>query len=67
MPSWIIIACVWLLLGLLCDRLCEKQAKKEGRRYEASTAVACYIAGPALVPFALVWAFFKALAHMVRH
>ncbi len=67
MAGWLVYACVWLLLGLLADKLCEGHAKKEGRQYEKSTAVACYIAGPLVIPVALAWAIGKGIVNMLRH
>lgn len=58
---------IWLLLGLLADKFCERQAKKEGHQYDPKVMAACYIAGPVILPLAFVWAFGKALIHMLRH
>ena len=57
----------WLLLGLLADKFCERQAKKEDCPYDPKVMAACYIAGPVILPLAFLWAFGKALLHMLRH
>jgi hypothetical protein len=62
-PIW---GCVYLLLGLLCDRLCEKQAKKKGEKYSGAVQLCAYVFGPVIVPVALVFAFGKAAINMVR-
>ena len=58
---------VWLLLGLLCDRICEGQAKKKGERYSAPVQLCAYVFGPVIVPVALTFALVKATVHMFRH
>lgn len=62
-PLW---GAVWLALGLLCDRLCEGQAKKKGERYAGHVQLCAYAFGPAIVPVALAFALVKATLHMVR-
>lgn len=58
---------VWLGLGLLCDRLCEGEAKKKGEIYKGHVQLAAYTFGPALIPFALVAAVVRVTIHMLRH
>lgn len=62
----LIYLAVWLLLGLLADKFCEYQARKEGRKYDPKVMAACYIAGPIILPLAFVWGFGKALITMLR-
>lgn len=65
-PHILLYVGLWLLLGLLADKFCERLAKKERRRYEGTTQVACYIAGPVILPIAFAWAILKALLHLIR-
>lgn len=55
---------LWLLLGVIADKLCEFHAKKEKRPYKRSTAVACYVAGPVILPLALCYAMLRGLSHL---
>lgn len=59
-------AAIWLLLGLLCDKLCEGQARKKGERYAGHVQLCAYVFGPAIVPVALAFALVKATTHMFR-
>ncbi|UUV44806.1 hypothetical protein RCRUDOLPH_39 [Rhodobacter phage RcRudolph] len=58
---------IYLAVGILMDRICEKQAKKKGEHYSAATQLCAYVFGPVMVPFALAFALVKAFAHMVKH
>lgn len=58
---------VYLVLGILMDRICEKEAKKKGERYSAPVQLCAYVFGPIMAPVALVFAIVKAFIHMVRH
>ena len=57
---------LWLLFGIFADKICEKQTKKEGKYYEGKVQVACYLAGPVIIPFALLLAFRKGVLNMFR-
>lgn len=57
---------IWLLLGLLCDRLCELQARKNGEKYAGHVQLCAYIFGPAIVPVALAFALVKATIHLFK-
>ena len=57
---------VWLGLGLLCDRLCEGEAKKKGEIYKGQVQLIAYALGPAIVPFALAFAAVRASIHLIR-
>lgn len=57
---------LWLLLGVIADKLCEWQAKKEGKPYDRVTAVACYLFGAVVIPIALASAIIKVVFHMFR-
>lgn len=57
--SWALYAAAWLALGVLADLFCEWHAKKERRRYERSTQMGCYVAGPIIIPLALLAALYK--------
>ena len=57
---------LWLLFGIFADKICEKQIKKEGKYYEGKVQVACYLAGPVIISFALLLAFRKGVLNMFR-
>lgn len=59
--TWPVYAAIWLALGIASDVFCERLAKKERRPYERSTQVGCYVAGPIIIPFALLAAVAKVL------
>lgn len=63
---WMIAAAIWLLLGLLADKICEKEARKKNEPYAKTIVAACYIAGPLIIPLALCWAFMKGLRNLLR-
>ena len=46
----------WLALGLIGDLLCEAHSRKLGEPYRKGTQIACYVAGPIILPWALIWA-----------
>lgn len=58
---------IYLALGLLMDRICEKEAKKKGERYAAPVQLCAYVFGPVMVPFALAFALVKATVNMLKH
>ena len=57
---------LWILLGIFADKICERQAKKESIYYEGTVQIACYIAGPVIIPLALLLAFRKGVLNMFR-
>lgn len=58
---------IYLVLGLLMDRICETQAKKKGERYSVPVQLCAYVFGPIMLPFALAFALVKAFTHMLKH
>lgn len=61
---WMIAIAVWLLLGLLADKICEREARQRKERYTKTVFVVCYIVGPIILPIALCWAIIKGLVHL---
>lgn len=57
---------LWILLGIFADKICERQAKKEGKYYEGTVQIACYIAGPVIISLAFLLALWKVVLHMFR-
>lgn len=57
---------IYLLLGLMCDKLCENQAKKKGERYSGAVQLCAFIFGPVFIPAAMLLAFGKAFLSMFK-
>ena len=56
---------IWILLGIFADKICETQAKKDGKYYEGKVQVACYLAGPVIIPLAFLRTFWKWGLHII--
>lgn len=62
--EWCIAGAIWLLLGLLADKICENEARKKGEVYKKHVAIVAYLIGPVIIPIALCWEVFEGLAHL---
>lgn len=57
---------IYLLLGLICDKLCEAQARKKQERYAVAVQVCAFVLGPVIVPIALVLSIGKGIRNMCK-
>lgn len=57
---------IYLLLGLMSDKLCENQAKKKGERYAVAVQLCALIFGPVFIPVALVLAIGMGILNMFK-
>ena len=61
MTAILMVTAYWLIAGLCSDHLCEDYADRNGVEYDRGTQLACYIAGPIVVPIAFAWAILRRL------